>query len=47
MFPCTIGSIPGVGAHGSSSGAAGESEPTHVSPSPPGRPVSLMLKISD
>ena len=38
MLPCAIGSIPGVGSHGMSSGTAGESEPAKVSPSPPGKP---------
>jgi hypothetical protein len=34
MLPCAIGSIPGVGSQGRSSGAVGDSEPAKVSPSP-------------
>jgi hypothetical protein len=47
MLPCAIGSIPGVGSQGMSSGAAGAREPANVSPSPPGSPLSLTLKKSD
>ena len=32
MLPWAIGSIPGVGSQGMSSGAAGEREPVYVSP---------------
>ena len=38
MFPCAIGSIPGVGSQGMSSAAAGEREPANVSSSPPASP---------